>query len=99
MPYFLFPRQAAAYRIAGMIAKVAAEEAAWPEYPAERLLESLHGELRRIGSHRAAEEAGALTKELGQAGMHQVLRRMRRIRERDEKLFGLVLKELERSVA
>ncbi len=96
MRYFLFPREAAAYRIANIIAEIAKEEAVWPEHPAERLLESLHGELRRAKVGTALEEARTPEEYLGKEGMHGVLRKMRGIRKRDEKLFGLVLKELER---
>ena len=98
MRYFVFPRQAAAYRIVNKIAEIADEEAAWPEHPAERLLESLHGELRKVKSGTALAEARIPEEYLGKKGMHGVLRKMREIRRRDEKLFGLILKELERRV-
>ena len=95
MRYSLFPKRAAAHRIAAIIAN-AAENDADLVMPSELLLSSLRSELLATQSQKLPKDYRPADDSLNRKGMYGVLRKMKKLQGRDNKLYLLVLDELDR---
>ena len=95
MRYSVFPKRAAAYRIASLIANAADNEAD-SSAPSDFLLASLRTELLATQSQKLPKDYRPTDGSLNWKGMFGALRKMQKLQGTDNKLYLLVLKELDR---
>jgi len=74
----------------------AAESEADSTMTQQFLLSSLGNELRETQSRKLAKDYRPTAESLNRKGMYGALRKMQKLQERDNKLYLLVLKELDR---